>query len=101
MKQNELHCEAEVDWRCGGEASRPHRSSPLREEVEQDMVFELSVEDVWSSMRGPGGSTSPVNDGPQETHRARPTDMRKNQDRPEGTRHSGLDKLLELGSSSL
>lgn len=87
MKQNLIGAVVE-------EPAEPHRSSPLREEVEQDMVFELSVEDVlviyaWTRRK------HILNDGP-ETHRARQTDMRKNQDRPEGTRHSEFGQVVRI-----
>lgn len=95
MKQkHELPYEAGSDWRCVEEPAEFHRNSPLGEEVEQDMVFELSVEDVlvihaWTR------SKHILNNGP-ETHTSRQTDMRNDQDGPEGTRHSEFRQVVRI-----
>lgn len=93
-QKHELHYEAESDWYCVEEPAEFHRNSPLGEEIEQDMVFELSVEDVlvihaWTRRK------HILKNGP-ETHRARQTDMRKDQDGPEGTRHLEFRQVVRI-----
>ena len=93
-QKHELPYEAGSDWRCVEEPAEFHRNSPLGEEVEQDMVFELSVEDVlvihaWTR------SKHILNNGPK-THRSRQTDMRNDQDGPEGTRHSEFRQVVRI-----
>lgn len=76
----------------GWRSQQCHRNSPLGEEVEQDVVFELSVGDVlvihaWTRRK------HILNHGP-ETHRARTR-------QPGGPDIRSSDKLLEIGGQAV